>query len=277
MDCHRAVLIECGRLKTMLEDTAAKLSAQRNANKAIQEDNTALKRRIEELERLNSKQARKIVKLKDTATHVKDFALQLSHVEQLVHESQAKIDQDAAHAHKLLKDLRFAIVKQFSSEVHLSTVALPFLCNIIDNAATAIARMCSSPPALPSHHNTQSSAQTCALISRIRQASSASADCHVCTQPSHLHRKLAEKSRDATLAQRYAKALEARLVSLEAEVTELRSESRLKSARDTRQLPMQGATSFSSTNWLVGLNLLPFNRRLTLICSGKIHHFRLHR
>jgi hypothetical protein len=279
MDCHRAVLIECGRLKTMLEETAAKLSAQRNANKAIQEDNTALKRRIEELERLNGKQARKIVKLKDTATHVKDFALQLSHVEQLVHESQAKIDQDAAHAHKLLKDLRFAIVKQFSSEAHLSTVALPFLCNIIDNAATAIARMCSTPPALHSHHNTQSSAQTGALISRcrIRQAASASADDgHVCTQPSHLHRKLAEKSRDATLAQRYAKALEARLVLLEAEVTELRSESRLKSARDTRQLPMQGATSFSSTNWLVGLNLLPFNRHLTLICSCKIHHFRLH-
>lgn len=253
MDCHRAVLIECGRLKTMLEETAAKLSAQRNANKAIQEDNTALKRRIEELERLNSKQARKIVKLKGTATHVKDFALQLSHVEQLVHESQAKIDQDAAHAHTLLKDLRFAIVKQFSSEAHLSKVALPFLCNIIDNAATAIARMCSTPPALPSHHNTQSSAQTGALISRIRQAASASADDgHVCAQPSHLHRKLAEKARDATLAQRYAKALEARLVLLEAEVTELRSEARLKSARDTRQLPMQGATSFQAQiGWLV--------------------------
>ena len=258
MDCHRAVLIECGRLKTMLEETAAKLSSQHNANKAMQEDNAALKQRIEELERLNSKQARKIGKLRDTATHVKDFALQLSHVEQLVQESQAKIDHDAARAHMLLKDLRFAIVKQFSSEVHLSKVALPSLCNCVDNAARAIARLCSRPPVLSSPHKLQGSAETGALIPRIRQAASASTEHdNLCTQPHHLHRKLAEKSRDATLAKRYAKALETRLVLLEAEVTELRSEARLKSARSTLQLPLQGATSSSRTNSLVFIVIQP--------------------
>jgi hypothetical protein len=74
----------------------------------------------------------------------------------------------------------------------------------------------------------------------------------LCTQPHHLHRKLAEKSRDATLAKRYAKALETRLVLLEAEVTELRSEARLKSARSALQLPLQGATSFFFTHKFVG-------------------------
>lgn len=158
----------------------------------------------------------------------------------------------------LLKKLRFAIVKQFSSEVHLSKAALPSLCNCIDNAARAIARMCSRPPVLLSPHNPQASSKTGALISRIRQAAPASTEHdYMCTQPSDLHRKLAEKSRDLTLAKRYAKALEARLVLLEAEVTELRSEARLTSARNTRQLPLQGATSFSSTNWMGFIAIQP--------------------
>ena len=232
MDSRRAALLEsqakgtnAHRLKALLEDSAAKLLAQRNANIALHGQNTALKQRVEELEHSNSRCSLRIEKLKASAAHVKALSLHLALVEEDVQKTQATIDHDASHARMLLKELRLAIQKQFASDVHLNKAALPFLCHCIDEASTALTRISSKFPAQTCPHIISSSHRPDDVDAFIHQAEA------VVTEhdqlPKHqkeLRLQLSERAREAQNTQHYVTALEDRLAFLEAEIAKLRSQ-----------------------------------------------------
>ena len=242
----RAALLECGRLKILLEESSSKLSDQREMNSAIRTENFVLKQRIEELERLNSKQERKVRQWKETVARVKNFSLQLSIVEKDFQETHAALDKDAGHALMLLKELRFAIQKQYSSETNLCKIALPSLCSCIDEVSRALKRIRSYSPSSSSAPSTPSTghAKPGAVASLIQRAElSAVALDAMYKQNNDLASKLAEKNHEARQTQLYVKALESRLCLLEAEIAPLRSQSSSTTARVLHAPPLESLSA----------------------------------
>lgn len=246
MGADRAALLECGRLKMLIEESSSKLMAQREMNSAILTENFMLKQRIEELERLNSKQERKVRQWKETVALVKNFSFQLSNVEKDFQSIYAALDKDAGHALKLLKELRFAIQKQYSSETNLCKIALPSLCSCIDEVSRALKRIRSYSPPSSSAPSTPSTghAKPGAVASLIERAElSAVAFDAISKQKNDLASKLAEKKHEARQTQLYVKALESRLCLLEAEIAPLRSQSSSTTSRVLHAPPLESLSA----------------------------------
>jgi len=237
MDSHRAALLECRRLNALLEESYAKLLAQHNASSVLQEENLALKHRVEELEHLNSKRAHRIEKLKASAAHVKELSLQLALVEEDVQRTQATIDRDTGHALLLLREIRLAIQKLFASDLHISKSVLPSLCHYIDQASRALTRISSKSPSQSHPHPSSSNSRSWTAVSSIHQAEAAATERYESSKHQHeLRLQLTERAREAQHTQLYVKALEGRLSVLEAEITQLRSQ-----ASSTYQPPSAAA------------------------------------
>jgi hypothetical protein len=216
-----ATLLECARLKTLLEQSAAELLAQREANSEIRLENISLKQRIKEFERLNSKQERKMLKLKETAARVKGFSLQLSLIEKDIENTQATLDADAGHALSLLKELRLSIQKHCSSDKDLCTMPLTSLCACIDQVSRALARMCSY---FPAQSSSEARDQTGAASLLFKHEDLASSERNKLLKlNSDLGVTLSARAHEANQTQVYIKALESRICFLEAEMVPLRS------------------------------------------------------
>ena len=183
----------------------------------------ALKQRVEELERLNSKWEQKILKLKETAALVKKFSLKLALIEKDVQSTQATSDRDAGHIHTLLNELRFAIQKQFSSEARLRNDTPHVLCSLVDQVSRALA---SSDFPRPAVSNASDVCDRCVLVTSFAGQEELAATGHdqLSKHNRELVLKLSQRAREAQQTRQYTNALEYRLSFLEAEIALLRSQ-----------------------------------------------------
>jgi hypothetical protein len=236
MHCHCGALVECGRLKAVIEDSASKLLIERDANRLLRGVNSALKKRVEGLEYSNAKRAQKITQLRETASRVKDFSLQLAQVESDIQKTLAVIEQDAEHALKMLKDLSHTIQKQCAFDSHPSKISLPFIGSCIDEASRVIARICCHFPvsSSPKAFEGQNRQQTRAAVNLEAGAADTKRKKSVRQSPEPGLQQT-ERARSAQQSQLYVQALETRLSFLESEIAQLRRQTCLAFTGDVHQ------------------------------------------